>query len=308
MQKAAAGITGKVGRDPVCGMSIDEDRAREEGNYLEYKGTTYFFCEPGEREEFRKNPEKYLKGPAPAMMDMSPPAPASGTKARAPVDHSSHGMMEKTAPESMKAMPHDHAAMMMKTKPKEQGAGMTMPGMTKSDMQGPAPMSGPMPGEKPGAMLPGASGNTAPVMPGPGSGTAMPDQKTGTAMPGMTMPDMQGPAPMSGPMPGEKPGAMLPGASGNTAPMMPGPGTGMAMPGMQGPASMPGEKTGAMLPGASGNTAPMMPGPGTGTAMPGTPKGTSMTQPAGNSNISPEATPGMTGPQMKETGNGHAHD
>lgn len=78
MQKAAAGITGKIGRDPVCGMNIDEDRAREEGNYLEYKGSTYFFCEPGEREEFRKDPEKYLKGSPAAKMDMSEPAPASG--------------------------------------------------------------------------------------------------------------------------------------------------------------------------------------------------------------------------------------
>jgi len=32
MQKAAAGITGKIGRDSVCGMNIDEDNARAAGN------------------------------------------------------------------------------------------------------------------------------------------------------------------------------------------------------------------------------------------------------------------------------------
>ena len=61
MQQAASGITGKIGRDPVCGMNIDEDRARAEGNFLEYRGQTYFFCDPKDRDDFRKEPERYLK-------------------------------------------------------------------------------------------------------------------------------------------------------------------------------------------------------------------------------------------------------
>ncbi len=63
MQQAAAGITGKIGRDPVCGMNIDEDRAKAEGNFLEYKGKTYFFCSPECRDDFGKDPERYLKAP-----------------------------------------------------------------------------------------------------------------------------------------------------------------------------------------------------------------------------------------------------
>ncbi len=246
IQQAAAGITGKIARDPVCGMNIDEDRAREEGRFLEYKGRTYFFCESKERDEFRKDPEHYLKSSPAAqmnMMNMPPAAPSSGVKGKAAVDHSAHGMTEKTAPENMKAVPHDHAAMMTAV-PKEQGAGM------------------------------------------------------------MAMPDMQSPAPM----PGEKPGAMIPAAPGNTPPMMPGQGTGTAMPGMQGPAPMPSQMPGGMFPPASGNTPPMMPGQGSGAAMPGALKGTSMTKPAGDSNISPGAAPGMTGGQIKATDNGHAHD
>ncbi|MBE0555894.1 MAG: efflux RND transporter periplasmic adaptor subunit, partial [Proteobacteria bacterium] len=64
MQQAASGIIGKIGRDPVCGMNIDEDRSKAEGNLLEYKGKTYFFCEPQCREDFRKDPERYLKSSA----------------------------------------------------------------------------------------------------------------------------------------------------------------------------------------------------------------------------------------------------
>ncbi len=44
--------------DPVCNMKIDEKRANS--NY-EYKGTKYYFCSEGCRNEFVKNPEKYIK-------------------------------------------------------------------------------------------------------------------------------------------------------------------------------------------------------------------------------------------------------
>jgi Cu+-exporting ATPase len=45
-------------RDVVCGMSLDPDRApaREE-----YRGRTYYFCNPSCREAFRGNPSKYVK-------------------------------------------------------------------------------------------------------------------------------------------------------------------------------------------------------------------------------------------------------
>jgi Cu(I)/Ag(I) efflux system membrane fusion protein len=69
MQRADAGITGKVARDPICGMNIDEDRARAEGNFVEYRGRTYFFCDPKERDDFRKEPDRYLKA---SRLPMSP--------------------------------------------------------------------------------------------------------------------------------------------------------------------------------------------------------------------------------------------
>uniref|UniRef100_A0A7C4Y5X4 YHS domain-containing protein n=1 Tax=candidate division WOR-3 bacterium TaxID=2052148 RepID=A0A7C4Y5X4_UNCW3 len=44
--------------DPVCKMNVDEKNAKWKS---EYKGKTYYFCAPGCKKEFDKNPEKYLK-------------------------------------------------------------------------------------------------------------------------------------------------------------------------------------------------------------------------------------------------------
>ena len=87
LQQAAAGITGKIGRDPVCGMNIDEDRSKAEGNVRQYKGNAYFFCSPECRNYFGKEPERYLKSsPAAERMPMTSPtsfdtAPMHGSKA-----------------------------------------------------------------------------------------------------------------------------------------------------------------------------------------------------------------------------------
>jgi Cu(I)/Ag(I) efflux system membrane fusion protein len=72
MQQASATTTGKISRDPVCGMNVDEDSARAEGNVRQYKGSTYFFCAPGCLDEFVKTPERYLKSsPAAGKMPMN---------------------------------------------------------------------------------------------------------------------------------------------------------------------------------------------------------------------------------------------
>ena len=45
-------------KDPVCGMMVDPERAAAKA---EYKGKTYYFCAPGCKAAFDKDPEKYLK-------------------------------------------------------------------------------------------------------------------------------------------------------------------------------------------------------------------------------------------------------
>ena len=45
--------------DPVCKMEVDPKTAAAKS---EYKGQTYYFCAPGCKAAFDKDPEKYLKG------------------------------------------------------------------------------------------------------------------------------------------------------------------------------------------------------------------------------------------------------
>jgi P-type Cu+ transporter len=77
--------------DPVCGMTVDEQTAPATAVH---NGTTYYFCAPGCKRTFEKNPEAVLKGgpkgmghtPA-QMVTMTPmrpkPAPAAPTRAKA---------------------------------------------------------------------------------------------------------------------------------------------------------------------------------------------------------------------------------
>lgn len=44
--------------DPVCKMEVDPKTASAKS---EYKGQTYYFCAPGCKVAFEKDPEKYLK-------------------------------------------------------------------------------------------------------------------------------------------------------------------------------------------------------------------------------------------------------
>jgi Cu+-exporting ATPase len=75
LQMAAAGHAGHAHDagspkhvDPVCGMTVDPHTAA--GSY-DYKGTTYYFCNPSCLVRFKKDPESYLEPPeerpAPAM-------------------------------------------------------------------------------------------------------------------------------------------------------------------------------------------------------------------------------------------------
>jgi len=45
-------------KDPVCGMMVDPKTAAGKSVY---KGKTYYFCAPGCKKDFDKEPEKYIK-------------------------------------------------------------------------------------------------------------------------------------------------------------------------------------------------------------------------------------------------------
>jgi Cu+-exporting ATPase len=44
--------------DPVCGMDVDPATAAGKSVY---KGKTYYFCSKDEKDQFDKDPEKFLK-------------------------------------------------------------------------------------------------------------------------------------------------------------------------------------------------------------------------------------------------------
>jgi YHS domain-containing protein len=51
--------------DPVCGMEVETATAQWK---TDYKGTTYYFCGPGCKRSFEKDPEKFLReGPSVSM-------------------------------------------------------------------------------------------------------------------------------------------------------------------------------------------------------------------------------------------------
>lgn len=47
--------------DPVCHMEVDKENAAATSVY---KGVTYYFCAPGCKTAFDKDPEKYIGGQA----------------------------------------------------------------------------------------------------------------------------------------------------------------------------------------------------------------------------------------------------
>lgn len=47
-----------MAQDPVCGMIIDTDAAAGKSDY---DGVTYYFCAPGCKKAFDRDPKKYLE-------------------------------------------------------------------------------------------------------------------------------------------------------------------------------------------------------------------------------------------------------
>ena len=58
-------------RDPVCGMSVDPDKAAAK---VEHAGKTYYFCAPGCAKRFQQTPEKYLQPDLQPAKNVSAPS------------------------------------------------------------------------------------------------------------------------------------------------------------------------------------------------------------------------------------------
>ena len=56
--------------DPVCGMTVDVERARANGLIAEHEDTTYAFCGRGCKLDFEEDPAKYLDPSYQPSMEM----------------------------------------------------------------------------------------------------------------------------------------------------------------------------------------------------------------------------------------------
>jgi Cu(I)/Ag(I) efflux system membrane fusion protein len=66
LRAAAAGFHGAAVRDPVCGMEVDEAKARAAGHALEHGGKPWFFCSDDCKSRFHASPERFAAVAAPA--------------------------------------------------------------------------------------------------------------------------------------------------------------------------------------------------------------------------------------------------
>jgi YHS domain-containing protein len=46
--------------DPVCGMTVDGDSARDRGLHVRHEEKDYFFCGKGCKLDFQEDPARYL--------------------------------------------------------------------------------------------------------------------------------------------------------------------------------------------------------------------------------------------------------
>jgi len=79
LELAAQGMYTPLSKDPVCGTEVSQAKAEKTGRKVAYRGKTYYFDSDECKDQFQKNPGKFLKETiegAPAEKDSSPKVPA----------------------------------------------------------------------------------------------------------------------------------------------------------------------------------------------------------------------------------------
>jgi YHS domain-containing protein len=79
MKLAAAGVHGMSVIDPVCGMTVDESKARAANRLSQHEGQTYYFCNEGCKKRFDEEPAKYLAKAESRSMAMAAPESKEAT-------------------------------------------------------------------------------------------------------------------------------------------------------------------------------------------------------------------------------------
>jgi membrane fusion protein, copper/silver efflux system len=63
MRLAAAGMFGEVTKDPVCGLNVDESKAKAAGFTNTFQNQTFSFCSEACKQHFEKHPDRFAKKP-----------------------------------------------------------------------------------------------------------------------------------------------------------------------------------------------------------------------------------------------------
>ena len=63
MELAASGKYGTLARDPVCGSDVAVKKAEKTGRASVYKGKLYYFSSAECKQQFDRNPDRYLEKP-----------------------------------------------------------------------------------------------------------------------------------------------------------------------------------------------------------------------------------------------------
>ncbi len=61
LSMAASGMQPLLERDPVCGQEVSPRKAEKTGRMARHGGVVYFFCSDEHKQQFEKDPERYLK-------------------------------------------------------------------------------------------------------------------------------------------------------------------------------------------------------------------------------------------------------
>ena len=84
--------------DPICQMDVDTDNPP--GGQSEHEGTTYYFCAPGCKVAFDKEPEKYLSEAHDQGEHEGPADEGHDEHGHGPGGHTHGHHMPEPAPES----------------------------------------------------------------------------------------------------------------------------------------------------------------------------------------------------------------
>ncbi len=53
----------RIHKDPICGMDVDESKAKAAGRVSEYQGATYYFCGDSCKRKFDQAPDRFIRKP-----------------------------------------------------------------------------------------------------------------------------------------------------------------------------------------------------------------------------------------------------